>query len=171
MFRYGKTLEERKKFFLIMSLSFLSFSLMSEETLLGCKDIKATTYPNDYYTFDAKTMYSIVLKDIDIVEEGSALAAGWDGIVVYDDRTEYYKLDDSETVIGWMLYYIREKNIFLDVHTLNRLTGEHTTLAYSKPRETNNFDPIKERDDIYKIDTYTAIAQEVSRCKVMEKLF
>tara|TARA_B100001093_G_C26710048_1_gene963018 strand:- start:589 stop:1068 length:480 start_codon:yes stop_codon:yes gene_type:complete len=158
------------KIFLIISLSFLSFSLMSEDTLLGCKDTKTTTYPNDYQTIDT-TMYSIVLKDIDRVEVGSALADVWDGIVVYDDRTEYYTLDDSETVIGWMLYYIRKKNIFLDVHTLNRLTGEHTTLAYSKPRETNNFDPIKERADIYKIDTYTAIAQEVSRCKVMEKLF
>ena len=143
---------------------------MSEEILLGCKDTKTTTYPNDYETIDT-TLYSIVLKDIDTAEEESALAAGWDGIVIYYDRTEYYTFDDSETVIGWMLYYIKEKNIFLDVHTLNRLTGEHTTLAYSKPRETNNFDPIKERADIYKIDTYTAIAEQVSRCKVMQKLF
>jgi len=151
-------------------LFFIPFLINAEETLLGCKDTIKTTYPDNHRTIDS-TMYPIVLKDIDMVVEGSALAAGWDGLVIYDDRTEYYKLDDSETIIGWMLYQIREKNIFLDVHTLNRLTGEHTSLAYSKPREINNYDPIKERADIYKIDTYTAIAQKVSRCKAMEKLF
>ena len=43
----------------------MSFSVMTqEETLLGCKDTKAKTYSNNITTLD-KTMYSIVLKDID----------------------------------------------------------------------------------------------------------
>lgn len=147
-----------------------SFGLHAEETLLGCTDTKAKTYSNNITTLD-KTMYSIVLKDIDKDQDAVAYADGWDGVVVHNDLTEYYKLDDSETIIGWMKPFIRELNIFLDFHTLNRLTGEHTTINYYKPRELINYDPIKERADLYKTETYTAIAEEVSRCKVMEKLF
>lgn len=153
-------------------LIFLIFSLIlsSEETLLGCKDTKATTYSNNITTLD-KTIYSIVLKDIDKNLDAVGYADGWDGVVVHNDLTEYYKLDDSETIIGWMKPFIRDKLIFLDVHTLNRLTGEHTTINYYKQRELINYDPIKERADLYKTETYTAIAEEASRCKVVEKLF